>query len=110
MIQEKMMTGRNTFFVTLIGMVMLSPMTANADDVKNTSAANLARTCFLCHGPQGRSPGDVPSLVGRDSAWIAAAMRDYRSGNREPTVMDRIAKGYTDDEIQALSDYLGQLR
>ncbi len=31
------------------------------------------------------------------------AMQDFRSGARAGTVMDRIAKGFTDEEIQAIA-------
>jgi cytochrome c553 len=33
-------------------------------------------------------------------------MQAYRAGERVPTVMDRIAKGFTDDEIRAIADWL----
>ena len=33
---------------------------------------------------------------------MAAAMQAYRSGQRPATVMDRIAKGFSDDEIKAI--------
>ena len=45
----------------------------------------------------------VPRLAGLDRAAIVRAMQDFRSGQRAGTVMDRIAKGFTDDEIQALA-------
>jgi len=45
----------------------------------------------------------VPRLAGRDSAAIVKAMQDFRSGARAGTVMDRIAKGFTDEEIQAIA-------
>ena len=45
----------------------------------------------------------VPRLAGRDSAAIVKAMQDFRSGTRAGTVMDRIAKGFTDEEIQAIA-------
>jgi sulfide dehydrogenase cytochrome subunit len=36
-------------------------------------------------------------------------MQDFRSGRRAATVMDRIAKGLTDEEIQAIAAwYAGQ--
>jgi cytochrome c553 len=38
-----------------------------------------------------------------DRAAIVKAMQDFRSGQRSGTVMDRIAKGFTDDEIQAIA-------
>jgi sulfide dehydrogenase cytochrome subunit len=30
-------------------------------------------------------------------------LQEFRSGQRAATVMDRIAKGFTDDEIQAIA-------
>ncbi|MDB5405146.1 MAG: hypothetical protein JWL84_58 [Rhodospirillales bacterium] len=34
-------------------------------------------------------------------------MREFRSGQRPATVMDRIAKGFTEDETQAIAAWLG---
>jgi cytochrome c553 len=48
----------------------------------------------------------VPALQGRSAAEIVAAMRAYRAGERSPTVMDRIAKGFTDGETQAIAAWL----
>ena len=45
----------------------------------------------------------VPRLVGRDANAIVAAMQAFRSGQIPSTVMDRIAKGFTDDEIRAIA-------
>jgi cytochrome c553 len=36
-------------------------------------------------------------------AQIVAAVQEFRSGTRPATVMDRIAKGFTDDEIRAIA-------
>jgi sulfide dehydrogenase cytochrome subunit len=32
-------------------------------------------------------------------------MQAFRSGQRDATVMDRIAKGYSDTEIEAITDW-----
>jgi sulfide dehydrogenase cytochrome subunit len=42
-------------------------------------------------------------LAGLDRAAIIKAMQDFRSGARAGTVMDRIARGFTDPEIQAIA-------
>jgi cytochrome c553 len=49
----------------------------------------------------------VPRLVGRQPADIAAALQDFKTGRRPATVMDRIAKGFSDDEIKAIADWYG---
>jgi cytochrome c553 len=68
--------------------------------------AGLALSCWNCHGPGGSSPGDIPSIDGLSAEAIADSLRKFRSGDSEGTIMNRIAKGYTDEEIDALSDYL----
>jgi len=62
-----------------------------------------AVSCSGCHPASSRVTSPVPRLAGQDRAAIVRAMQDFRSGQRAGTVMDRIAKGFTDDEIQALA-------
>jgi cytochrome c553 len=45
----------------------------------------------------------VPRILGRQPAEIIAAMQAFRSGERPSTVMGRIAKGFSDDEIRAIA-------
>ena len=67
----------------------------------------LALSCASCHGTNGASPGSIPRIQGRSAEYIEKAMLQYKAGERPATVMNRIAKGYTDEEIQLLSAYLG---
>jgi cytochrome c553 len=52
----------------------------------------------------------VARLVGRDRAEIVKAMQEFRAGQRAATVMDRIAKGFTDEEIQAIAAWYAAQR
>jgi sulfide dehydrogenase cytochrome subunit len=47
----------------------------------------------------------VPRLVGRDPKEIVAAVQAFRSGTKPATVMDRVAKGFSDAEIEAIADW-----
>ena len=58
-----------------------------------------ALSCSGCHG--GVAP--LPVLAGRDPDEVIARMDEFRSGTTTATVMDRIAKGFTDDEIRAIA-------
>ena len=62
-----------------------------------------AAACSGCHPSTARGPSPVVPLAGRDRAEIIKAMQEFRSGARAGTVMDRIAKGFTDAEIQAIA-------
>ena len=52
----------------------------------------------------------VPRLVGRDQAEVVKAMQEFRSGTRAATVMDRIARGFTDQEILAIAAWYASQR
>jgi cytochrome subunit of sulfide dehydrogenase len=64
-----------------------------------------AVSCSGCHPASAKVTSPVPRLAGQDRAAIVRAMQEFRSGQRAGTVMDRIAKGFTDDEIQALATW-----
>lgn len=72
------------------------------------AAPPLVAACSGCHPANGGDPR-LPRLAGRTAGEIVAAMKAFRTGNRPATVMDRIAKGFTDDEIAAIAAwYAGQ--
>ena len=68
-------------------------------------ARNLAATCTSCHGTNGVSLGDIPSLAGIPSADLVRKLRDFRSGAQAGTVMPQLAKGYTDEQIELIADW-----
>ncbi|MGB0126379.1 MAG: c-type cytochrome [Rhodocyclaceae bacterium] len=66
----------------------------------------LVNTCVACHGPGGSSQGPAtPHIAGLAPDTFIDAMKAYRDGSRPATVMDRIAKGYTENEIELMADY-----
>ena len=69
-----------------------------------------AASCSGCHPASARVSSPVPRLVGLDRAAIVRAMQDFRSGQRAATVMDRLAKGFTDEEIQAIAAWYATQR
>ena len=71
--------------------------------------ALLAEMCGTCHGPDGRSPGAIPSLAPLNAEAVRAFLLGYRAGGLEATVMDRIARALTDEEIEAVARHYGEL-
>lgn len=69
-----------------------------------------ASACSGCHPRTGSAGAPVLPLHGREPNEIVAAMQAFRSGERPATVMDRIAKGFSDDEIRAIAAWLGGQR
>ncbi|MGA7485613.1 MAG: cytochrome C [Xanthobacteraceae bacterium] len=66
-----------------------------------------ALSCSGCHPANRAADIKVPRLIGRDPAEIVAAMQEYKSGKRSSTVMDRIAKGFSEDEVKAIAAWYG---
>ena len=66
-----------------------------------------ASSCSGCHATR-RADSAVPPLVGRPASDIIAQMQAFRSGQKPATVMDRIAKGFTDAEIQDIANWYAQ--
>ena len=74
-------------------------------------ARNLAAACFTCHGTDGRSVGGVPpSLAGQDRNILLQALKEFKSGKRPATIMHQQAKGYTDEELEALAGYFSRAK
>ncbi len=69
------------------------------------SGAVLANTCFSCHGTDGKSVGAMPTIAGKTAGFIAEKLKAFKSGELEATVMNRIAKGFSDAEIEALAKF-----
>ena len=68
-----------------------------------------AAGCSGCHAGNPRVETPVPPLAGRPAADISAAMIAFKAGQRPGTIMDRIAKGFSDEEIAAIAQwYAGQ--
>ena len=83
-----------------------------ATDVQAATAVRLlAATCANCHGPQGTSPGAMPSIAGLPREHLAERLRTLRAGAADATLMHQLAKAYSDDEIERLATYFaGQPR
>lgn len=61
-----------------------------------------AASCLGCHTVDaGDSP--MPPLGTLTVEQIVTAMQAFRTGARPATVMDRVAKGYSDEEIRAIA-------
>ena len=65
-----------------------------------------ASSCSGCHAVGAKVETPVPRILGRQPAEIIAAMLAFQSGERPSTVMERIAKGFSEDEIRAIATWL----
>ena len=116
-----------TLVVFLCGVCFVSSAAA-----EGASDEMLSNTCLGCHGPGGVSHGPAtPTISGMSELYIIGAMLAYKYDNdedkideiieadpdfedveffaRTSTVMNRIAKGYTEAEIKQISKHFAEL-
>jgi len=90
-------------YAVISGMLVCAAMTP----VRAAEAPPGAASCSGCHAATPNVDTPMPRLVGQDASAMAAAMQAFRDGRRPATVMDRIAKGFSDDEITAIAAWFG---
>jgi sulfide dehydrogenase cytochrome subunit len=71
-------------------------------------AAMLSASCEGCHGTEGHSPGAIPTIAGKSADYLRETLERFRAGDKEATVMDRHVKGYSEEEIRLIADYLAR--
>lgn len=64
----------------------------------------LAFTCAGCHGTDGSSVGpSSPSIAGMDPDVFIDVMKGYQQDKRNSTIMNRIAKAYSDEQLKGMA-------
>ena len=71
--------------------------------------AVLAGPCANCHS-DGRTSGKIPPLAGRPAATLAELLKAFKGDTPPPgtTIMNRLAKGYTDEQLEALAKFFAE--
>ena len=72
---------------------------------QDTQGRNLAAGCAICHGTDGRAVKDsgFAPLAGLERGYLVEQMRAFRDGKRPSTVMQQLARGYSEAQIEQLS-------
>ena len=86
-----------TRLTVALAFVMLSAAAQGVD------APTGAASCSGCHAANPRVETAVPLLNGRPAADTTSQMIAFKAGQRPGTIMGRIAKGYSEDEIRAIA-------
>jgi cytochrome c553 len=73
---------------------------------------NFHAQCIGCHGIPGYKTAfpevyHVPKIAGQQPAYIIAALKAYKSGDRSHPSMRGIAASLNEEQMKALADYYG---
>ena len=118
----------NRFIVALLGVALAAGASAQpkpppdkapkADEAKPATTnkrlgmENAHAMCIGCHGIPGYKTAypsvyHVPKIAGQQPAYIVAALKAYKSGERSHPSMRGIATSLSEEEMKELADYYG---
>ena len=102
---------RRILTVTLGALLGLGAHSAFAQEKKEVNTA----MCTGCHGIPGYKTAfpevyHVPKIAGQQAAYIEAALKAYRAGQRAHPSMRGIAGSLSDEEIAAYAKYYGEAK
>ena len=91
----------------LLPLLLLGGLTTASSTLLAAGAdgATLGGTCAACHGYNGSSVGIIPSIAGNTEEYFVETMEAFKSGDRQSTVMGRVAKGYSSEEIVKMAKF-----
>lgn len=65
----------------------------------------LASQCAQCHGTNGAGPG-FDDIAGKSASELYHELLEMKHRTNIESIMDRQARGYTDSQLQLISNYL----
>jgi cytochrome c553 len=95
------------------GITLLAGLLAgNLAFAANPEAGKAASAqCAGCHGPKGISAvGTFPNLAGQKADYLAAQLKAFRAKTRVAAVMNGMAGGLKDEDIDNLAAYFASLK
>ena len=119
-----------TTIIKAAGAILVSAMLCTNAFAGDDAVAMLTGTCVACHGDEGNSIGPaIPNLAGVSPNYFMGAMLAYKYDDedkleevidgdedfldveafpRYSTIMGRLAKGYTEEEIKIMAHFFSE--
>lgn len=91
--------------LVLAGALVIFYGNAPAQALNPLQVRDMAAACASCHGGQGRAQVGMISLAGVNQDVLLKKMRAFKAGEQPSTIMQQLAKGYSDDQLVALAGY-----
>jgi len=99
--------AKKSLKLALAGGALALGLSSGAFAAEIASGKMLVDTCAGCHGTNGNSVGPAsPSIAGMDPLVFVDMMTAFQNGDTYSTIMGRIARGYSEDELIQMGEYL----
>ena len=94
-------------FKYILSCCLLLSLNSQAAPPDQTSM--LTNACAACHGTNGSSQGPAtPSIAGISLDYFIDSMTAFKEDERPATVMNRIAKGYTEEQVILMAGFFSR--
>jgi sulfide dehydrogenase cytochrome subunit len=103
----KKISATNKIAVISLNLILFFCPVLNAE----VSGKVIGFSCHGCHGTDGQlvKPG-MAKLKSQPAEKLTAALLAFKYDKKPAAVMGRIAKGYSDAELNAVARYFSQLK
>jgi len=100
----------------IINLVLMSCMAlaAGAAVAEDGAALYKSKTCFTCHGKDGKTPimPGYPYIAGQNREYVLQQLKDIKSGarsNGQSAAMKGVMGLVSDEEMEALAEYISTM-
>lgn len=106
---------KHTAFLLLCAVFLPVASSAQAADGNARTGEKKVALCAGCHGIPGYRTTfpetyNVPKLGGQHAAYVVAALKAYKSGERKHPDMNSIAASLSDKDMADIAAYYAQVK
>lgn len=91
--------------VVLAGALAVFCGWAPAQTIDPLQLRSMAAACANCHGTHGVAQSGMDTLAGVDKDELLKKLLDFKTGEKPATVMHKLSRGYSDEQLAALAAY-----
>lgn len=92
-----------------VAFMLVAPNASVAGDL--AAGREKATPCGVCHGSDGiATRPDAPNIAGQTDLYLRSQLADYRSGRRMHPVMNVVAQGLSDEDIDDLVSWYSSIK
>ncbi|MFQ3355731.1 MAG: sulfide dehydrogenase cytochrome subunit [Paracoccaceae bacterium] len=96
------------YLFLILVVIVLSQKTQILAQANELQSSALAAPCQSCHGVSGRNSGEMPTIDSFDFLTLRQLLLNFKNGELTGTIMGRIMKGFSDEQINSLAKYFSQ--
>ena len=85
-------------------------ISAGGDKALAAKGESKAPMCFGCHGNKAVGRGVTPRLAGQQPAYLQRQLKAFKDGSRRNGSMGGISKMLSEEDVQAVTEYMGSLK